>query len=264
MNKPGRRPAGLARVLALFLAAAPFSALSSDPGENSLDILVFGASGKVGRHVVPEALQRGHRVTAVSRNPDSIKTPNEDPGKNTRQNLEVVQGDILDMDSVLHLVSGKDVVVISVRGVVGEGKTPSDTVVLQGLENVVNALRTLSPQAPRLLHVGGSGSLEVKPGVLFADRIPKLAIPKSLELEIAAQVETLNYLRSVDDVEWTYLTPPKNFTNGKRTGQYRVGGDRVFEDKYGRSRVSRADFAVALVDEAESRAHPQQRISIAY
>jgi len=250
----------LARIMALFLVSVPVSAPCSETGVNPLDILVFGASGKIGRHVVPEALQRGHRVTAVSRNPDSIKDLDENPNKN----LEVVQGDILDIDSVSRLVSGRDVVIISVRGVVGEGKAPSDTVVLQGLENVVNALRALPPNAPRLLHVGGSGSLEVKPGVLFADRIPKIAIPKSLELEIAAQVETLNYLRMIDDVEWTYVTPPKNFTNGKRTGEYRIGGDQVFEDRYGRSRVSRADFAVALIDEAESRAHPIQRISIAY
>lgn len=260
MKKPGRRALALARMLALFLVATPFGAPCSESDINSLDILVFGASGKVGRHVVPEALQRGHRVTAVSRNPESIKNPD----KNSTKNLNVVQGDILDMDSVSRLVSGKDVVVISVRGVVGEGKAPSDTVVLQGLENVVNTLRVLSPDAPRLLHVGGSGSLEVKPGVLFADRIPKLAIPKSLELEIAAQVETLNYLRLIDDIDWTYVTPPKNFTNGKRTGEYRIGGDQVFEDRYGRSRVSRADFAVALIDEAESMAHPRQRISIAY
>ena len=63
---------------------------------------------------------------------------------------------------------------------------------------------------------------------------------------------------------WTYVTPAKNFTNGSRTAQYRIGGDDLLEDAWGRSRVSRADFAVALIDEAESAAHLQQRISIAY
>ena len=259
MKKPGRRPLAIARLLALFLLAAPFNGSWAEPGvhsEDVLEILVYGASGKIGRHVVSEALQRGHRVTAVSRNPENIK--------NQGKTLNVVRGDILDTDSVRRLLAGMDVVVVSVRGVAGEGKDPSDTVVLQGLENIVSALREPSPEGPRLLHVGGSGSLEVKPGVLFADRIPRIAIPKSLELEIAAQVEALDYLRSIDDIDWTYITPPKNFTNGDRTGEYRIGGDQVFEDRYGRSRVSRADFAVALIDEAESRAHPRQRISIAY
>ncbi len=254
----GPRPSAIACLLALALLAAPLSVSSAEPSAisgNQLNILVYGASGKIGRHVVSEALQRRHAVTAVSRNPERIE--------NTDKNLSVVRGDILDRDSVRRLVVGKDLVVVSVRGVTGKGKQTSDTVVLQGLENLVNTIRAL-PDAPRLLHVGGSGSLEVKPGVLFADRIPRIAIPKSLELEIAAQVEALDYLRSIDDVQWTSVTPPKNFTNGKRTGEYRVGGDQVFEDRYGRSRVSRADFAVALIDEAENGAHPRQRISIAY
>ena len=48
--------------------AAPISVAADD-----LRILVFGASGKVGSHVVDEALARGHRVTAVSRDPARIE-----------------------------------------------------------------------------------------------------------------------------------------------------------------------------------------------
>jgi putative NADH-flavin reductase len=66
------------------------------------------------------------------------------------------------------------------------------------------------------------------------------------------------------DISWTYATPPKNFTNGDRTGRYRIGGDAMLEDRRGRSRISRADFAVALIDEAESGAHIRQRFSVAY
>jgi putative NADH-flavin reductase len=65
-------------------------------------------------------------------------------------------------------------------------------------------------------------------------------------------------------VKWTYVTPPKRFTNGPRTGTYRIGGDRALTDDRGRTRLSRADFAVALIDEAEQAAHVRQRISVAY
>ena len=74
----------------------------------------------------------------------------------------------------------------------------------------------------------------------------------------------LEYLRSVTDVNWSYATPAKNFTNGPRTGVFRIGGDTILEDKKGKSRISRADFAVALIDEAESAAHNKQRFSVAY
>ncbi len=225
-------------------------------GSDSLKILVYGASGKIGKHVVDEALNRGHLVTAVSRDPSRITQIHD--------NLSAVQGDILDPESVASLVADQDVVIISVRGIVGKSKDPNDTVPLIGVEKVVKALRDIGYGAPRLIHVGGSGSLEVEPGVLYADKLPKVFLPKSLEVEIAGQVLVLEYLRTVTDVGWSYATPAKNFTNGKRTGTFRIGGDQLLEDSHGKSRISRADFAVALIDEAENAQHVQQRFSGAY
>jgi putative NADH-flavin reductase len=231
-------------------------ALAENGGAGQLKILVYGASGKVGTHVVEEALNRSHYVTAVSRDPTRITR--RDP------HLSVVKGNILDPVRVAGLVEGQDVVIISVRGVIGKSGDPEETVSRIGVETVVDALRAEGENAARLILVGGSGTLEVAPGRLYADTLPKLFIPKKLETEIAGQVLALGYLRTVDDVDWCYATPPKNFTNGKRTGKFRIGGDQVLKDKWGRSRVSRADFAVALIDEAETNAHPRQRISIAY
>jgi putative NADH-flavin reductase len=132
------------------------------------------------------------------------------------------------------------------------------------VQNIVTHLRIIGDGAARLIHVGGSGSLEVEPGVLYADRIPNMFLPKSLELEIQGQILTLEYLRTVSDVDWSYATPAKNFTNGERTGDFRIGGDAVMEDERGKSRISRADFAVALLDEAELARHVQKRFSVAY
>jgi len=244
----------LALCLSGLFASGHASAENADAG--GLKILVYGASGKLGTHIVEEALNRGHFVTAVSRDPSHITR--RDP------HMKVVKGNILDPVSVAGLVAGQDVVIVSVRGVIGKTGNPEETVARVGVETVVDALRAEGNGAARLIHVGGSGSLEVAPGKLYADTLPKLFIPKKLETEIAGQVSALDYLRSVADVDWTYATPPKNFTNGKRTGKFRIGGDRVLQDKWGRSRVSRADFAVALIDEAETNAHPRQRISIAY
>ena len=132
------------------------------------------------------------------------------------------------------------------------------------VENVVIALRNMGEAAPRLIHVGGSGSLEVKPGVVYADTLPMIFIPRKLQTEIEGQVLALEYLRSVTDVDWTYATPAKNFTNGERTGVFRIGGDQLLENAKGRSRISRADFAVALIDEAENAQFIQQRFSVVY
>ena len=228
----------------------------SEEVSGGLKILVYGATGKVGSRVVEEALNRGHLVTAVSRDPSRIT--------NIHDHLTAVQGDILDPESVASLVVDQDIVIVSVRGIAGKSKDPNDAVPRIGIEMVVNALRDMEDAAGRVIHVGGSGSLEVEAGVVYADKLPKVLLPKKLELEIAGQVLALEYLRTVTDVEWSYATPAKNFTNGERTGVFRIGGDQLLEDSRGRSRISRADFAVALIDEAENAEYVRQRFSVVY
>ena len=239
-------------LLAILLVCGAANAQEREP----LRILVYGATGKVGTHVVDEALARGHIVTAVSRDPSRITKQHE--------NLSAVAGDLLDKDSIASLVADKDVVITSIRGIIGDDKKPENALQYIAVRNIVEQLRNAGDGAARLIHVGGSGSLEVEPGVLWADKIPKLFLPKSLELEIQGQILTLEYLRTVEDVDWSYATPAKNFTNDERTGVFRIGGDQVLEDERGKSRISRADFAVALLDEAELARHVQKRFSVAY
>jgi putative NADH-flavin reductase len=236
------------------LLGAGHAAAESEP--NSLRVLIYGATGKVGRQVVTEALNRGHLVTAVSRDPSRITQIHD--------NLTTAKGDVLDTQSVASLVAGQDVVIISVRGVVGKSKNPNDAIPRIAVENVVKALRDMDEAAPRLMHVGGSGSLLVKPGVVYADTLPMIFVPRALQTEIKGQVLALEYLRTVSDVDWTYATPAKNFTNGKRTGVFRIGGDQLIESASGKSRISRADFAVALIDEVENAQFIRQRFSVVY
>ena len=223
---------------------------------DGLNIVVYGATGQVGTHVVQEALDRGHHVTAVSRKPEQVEMQHD--------NLAVVKGDLLDKASVAEIVTGQDVVVVSVRGVIGDSGLPESALQFMAAEVLVDVLSGLGDSAPRLLHVGGSGSLEVEPGVRYAGKLPAILIPKNLEIEILGQILALEFYRKVDDVNWTYVTPPKNFTNGPRTGEFRIGGDAALEDSRGRTRVSRADFAVALIDEVEQAKHVRERISVAY
>jgi putative NADH-flavin reductase len=224
--------------------------------DDALDIVIYGATGKVGRHIVQEALDRNHRVTAVSRDPTTITLRHE--------NLTAVKGDLLDKTSIAEIVANKDVVIVSVRGVIGDSGTPESALQYIAAENLVDILYKDPDNAARLIHVGGSGSLEVEPGVPFAAKLPTFILPKKLEIEIVGQIVALQFFQKVDDVKWTYVTPPRNLTNGPRTGVFRIGGDAALEDSRGRTRLSRADFAVALIDEAEQAKYIKQRISVAY
>lgn len=225
-------------------------------GSDKLNIVIYGATGEVGSHIVQEALDRGHRVTAVSRKPEQVEMRHD--------KLLVVKGDLLDKVSVAETVAGQDVVILSVRGVIGDSGSPESALQFIAAETLVDALFRMGDHPPRLIHVGGAGSLEVEPGVLYAEKLPTIALPKKLEIEILGQILALEFYHKVDDVMWTYATPPKNFTNGPRTGVFRIGGKRALADDRGRTRVSRADFAVALIDESEQAKHVRQQFSVAY
>lgn len=243
------RALAVAWLLVFFAAGAAYA-------ETALDIVIYGATGEVGTHIVTEALERGHRVTAVSRKPEQIQRRHD--------RLSIVKGDLLDPASIRSIINGKDVVVLSVRGVIGDSGKAESALQFIAAENLVDALFRHPEPAPRLLHVGGSGALEVEPGLVFAEKLPTILLPKGLEVEILGQILALEFYQKVDDVKWTYITPPKNFTNGARTGVFRIGGNVALQDDRGRTRVSRADFAIAVIDEAEQAAQVRKQISVAY
>ena len=83
------------------------------------------------------------------------------------------------------------------------------------------------------------------------------------EDDFAAMAKALTELRQRSDVKWTYLSPAGDFqADGERTGQYILGGEELTLNNRGESIISYADYAIAMVDEAVSGRHIQQRISV--
>lgn len=75
--------------------------------------------------------------------------------------------------------------------------------------------------------------------------------------------KALAELRQRSDVRWTYLSPAADFqADGARTGSYILGGEELTLNAKGESVISYADYAIAMVDEAVSGNHIQQRISV--
>jgi uncharacterized protein len=213
-------------------------------------ISVIGARGSIGKAIVDEALRRGHQVTAVVRQPGGI-----DHG---RAELTVTTGDVLDPDDMARVAKEQDAVVSAVGGKDG---TSDRALIEQSLRTLVACLRGLGDGAPRLLAVGGAGSLEIAPGSKLWD-FP--GIPADTLQSMHAHGDGLAYLRSVTDVAWTVLSPAAMIEPGTRTGRYRTGADRLVADASGASRISIADYAVAMVDEIERPRHLGQRFTAAY
>ena len=214
-------------------------------------LVLFGASGMIGQRALAEALGRGHQVTAVVRDPAKITTRNA--------NLTVETGDVTDPNTVNRLAEDADAVIaaVSQRAPGLDQKAAYRKVG----ESLTEGLRALGKGAPPLVIVGGAGSLEIAPGQRLVDQPD---FPDAYKSESLAHADLLVWLRGVDDVKWSYLSPAAAIAPGERTGDFRLGGNQLISDAEGKSFISAEDFAVALVDEAESGAHIGERFTIGY
>ncbi|MEU9077415.1 NAD(P)H-binding protein [Kitasatospora sp. NPDC048538] len=208
-------------------------------------IAVIGAGGSIGGAVVTEAAARGHEVTAVVR----------DPARYRGIAAAVERADVLDPAQVARVAAGRDVLVSAVGGGDGPGHV---ALVEPAARSLVEGLRSLGGAAPRLVAVGGAGSLETAPGVRVWDAP---GLPEPVLQIMHAHGAALDYYRTVADVRWTVLSPAAELVPGERTGRYRTGLEQLLTDAGGRSRISVPDYAVALVDEVEQPEHIGERFT---
>lgn len=190
---------------------------------------VYGATGAIGSSIVSEARARGFEVTGISRS----------GGDQT--------GDALDPTFTAGIAEKHDVVVSAV----GPSRTSDDG--SRFPDTIANLAATLG--GSRLVVVGGAGSLTVG-GARLVDT-PEF--PEVYKAEALKGAESLEVLRSAGpEVDWTYLSPAPVIQPGERTGTYVVGSESPAGDV-----ISIEDYAVALVDEIESRAHVRERFTVA-
>ena len=200
-----------------------------------MNIAVIGATGMVGERTVAEAVARGHQVDAYSRSGNAV------PGAESKT------VDLANTDELVSIVNGHDVTIIAVSA--GRG-TSADPVI-----NAHKALIAAKP-AGRLLIVGGAGSLMDENGVRLVDTA---GFPEAYKNEAKAFCQILEEYRASDGLAWTLLSPAPLIRPGERTGKYNVSLDTPAGTE-----ISAEDFAVALLDEAETPKHPGVRFAVAH
>ena len=218
------------------------------------DIVLLGATGYVGRALLNEALERGEKVTAIVRNADKLKDIDN-------PNLTIVTGDITDPAVIEKYAKGKDAIISAYNPGWANPHIAEDT--LKNYPRILEGAKKAG--VPRLLIVGGGGSLFVAPGVRLYDTegFPEAWLPGSKSLGEFY----LNTLTKENDIDWIFLSPAANLGNleyGKRTGKYRVGKDDLLVDEKGDSFISVEDYAVAMLDELENPKHHKERFTVAY
>ncbi|WDD89863.1 NAD(P)-dependent oxidoreductase [Fusobacterium nucleatum] len=206
-----------------------------------MKITVLAANGKVGSLIVKEAVDRGNDVTAIAREENKTVTK-----KFLKKDiLDLTENDLKNFD-----------VVITAFGAWTEETLPLHKTTVEHLANI------LANKNTRLLVVGGAGSLytdeSLKTQLFTTPNFPTDYYPIA-----SNQAKGLDVLRNRKDVKWTYISPAGDFDfEAERKGDYLLAGEVFTVNSKGESKISYADYAIAMVDEAEKGNHINQRISV--
>src|SRR5271169_4512046 len=203
-----------------------------------MKIALIGATGNVGGRLISELRRRGHQVTAIARHPETL---------GRQDGVNPVAGDVQNENALAAVLAGHDAVIHSVKFL---STDPA---------KVITA--TEAAKVPRLLVVGGAGSLEVAPGLTLVNSPD---FPPEYKPETLAGVKFLDVLREEKELDWTFLSPSYLFAPGERTAKFRLGKDELLVGADGQSRISTEDFAIALVDELERPKHSCERFTVGY
>lgn len=207
-----------------------------------MKIAIIGATGKAGKLIMEEALQRGLDVTAIVRN--KSKLSNSSVKLIEKDLFDLKKEDLKDFDTV-----------VSAFGAWEEKELPKHAEVMNHLCDI------LADTNIRLMIVGGAASLFVNHSMMLIDSpdFPKDWINLAKNSNKAFEI-----LKATKNVLWTYISPSADFqADGKKTGEYRIGDkDELCFNSKGESMISYADYAIGFVDEIENKKFLNKRITL--
>jgi putative NADH-flavin reductase len=214
-----------------------------------MKIAIVGATGLIGSKLLEEAIDRGHVVTAISRHAEKLPTHDRvRPVETDVNNTEKLAAAFSGQDAILHAFAPPR---LSVEERVEQQRA--------GSRSIIAAAKSAGVR--RILAVGGAGTLEVAPGVMNADR-PEF--PASWEGGVKSTALIKGLLAAEPDLDWTFLCPSHDIFVGERTGKFRLGLDQMLVDADGKSSISTADYAIAMIDELENPRHSRKRFTVGY
>lgn len=212
-----------------------------------MNIALIGASGFIGSALLAEALARGHSVTAIVTRPEKLAPS---------PRLVAVACDVQDSAALAASLQGHEAVLTAFSG---HAQGDTEDYYLRGMRSIIAAAG--QAKVPRLLVVGGAGSLEVAPGLQLLDT-PEF--PAMYKPTAEGARKALGLLKAEKSLEWTMLSPSAVIAPGERTGKFRLGGDQLLTGSDGASRISVQDYAMAMIDELEKPAHSGRRFTAGY
>lgn len=215
-----------------------------------MKVVVIGATGFVGSHIVNELTSRNIQVTGISRN-EKISDKN---------NLKYVAADVKNVEALAEILKQHNVVVSAFGG----GWTNPN--IYEDFINGSKAIQQAVKQSgiKRFITVGGAGSLYLSDGTQLVDTFPQ---DNPFLPGAKAARDYLDILKEEKELDWAFFSPAIDMHQGitiGRTGKYRLGTDYPIMDDDGKNILSGEDLAVIIADEVENPKHHQMRFTAAY
>ncbi|WP_342573830.1 SDR family oxidoreductase [Solibacillus sp. FSL K6-1781] len=206
-----------------------------------MNLLILGGTGRVGSHLVMNALQDGHHVTALVRTPDKIE--------NHHENLTVIQGNVLKKEDVERAMHGVD-------GVLSGLNTDGGTTLTESMPLVIDAMK--KEGIKRIITIGTAGILQsrVSPELLrYQSSESKRKLTRAAE-----EHHKVYELLQQSGLDWTIVCPTY-LPDGEKLGKYRTERNFLPEDG---SQISVPDTAVFAYSLLQSSDYIKARVGIAY
>ncbi|MEL6929508.1 MAG: SDR family oxidoreductase [Cyanobacteria bacterium J06600_6] len=209
-----------------------------------MKLVIFGSTGSIGTHVVKQALDQGHTVTAFVRNPDKLNLQHP--------HLNIFTGDVMNPVLVEEVVIGHDAAIC----ILGSGKKLSGNVRSQGTKNVIQALEKAGIKrfiCQSTLGAGDSWSnLDFYwKYIMFGFLLRKVFADHQIQEEYVRQ----------SDLDWTIIRPSA-FIDGTRTGKYRHGFPS--SDHTTSLTISRPDVADFILKQLSDNTYSGKAASLSY
>lgn len=206
-----------------------------------MKLVIFGATGQAGVHLVKQAIWRGHHVRAFGRNVFDIKFEDD--------KLELIKGAVFDEKDMYEAIKGCDAVLSTLGGAFdGIDKTRS-----LGMKNIVTQMKKAGVN--RIIALGGSAILNAGENKLIIETkdypTQFLAIGKE-------HLKAYEYLRD-SNLDWTFVCAP-NLVDGDPTGNYFTNKD--YPPQPDNNKINTSDLAMFMLDELEKNEFAKCRVGI--
>ncbi|WP_147640667.1 NAD(P)-dependent oxidoreductase [Mammaliicoccus lentus] len=206
-----------------------------------MNILILGATGRVGHEILNHAINDEHHINVLVRNKEKLKTK--------YNQLNIIEGNVLNKDDIAQAIKGVDVV-FSALG------TDGTTTLTEAMPLIIEAME--QEDVKRIITIGTAGILQSRTDI---DLLRYESNESKRKTTRAAKEHHKVYeLLDQSTLEWTIVCPTY-LPDGERTGKYRTEKNFLPEDSVKISVPDTAEFAYQQLNNNE---YVKSRVGIAY